>query len=239
MTELYRFDKQAQVATLQLTPASTSNFENFNRAHMHEALSRILNNERDHLRSLFNQAPGFVAVLMGPKHVFEMVNEAYYQLVGHRDLIGKAVWEALPEVAGQGFEDYLNRVYRTGEAWRARAMPIAVQPLPNGSAAQRYIDLVYEPYRDQYGRTIGIFAQGYDVTDVVEAQAAKRESDERLRDGMDAAKMVVWEWDLGSGELVYSENMQLVLCNSPATMSEIAAYVYPDDRERLHVGIRQ
>jgi PAS domain S-box-containing protein len=233
VTDLYRFDQQSKVATLQLTPPSTSNTENFNRAQMHEALSRILNNEREHLRSLFNQAPGFVAVLMGPKHVFEMVNEAYYQLVGHRDLVGKAVWEALPEVAGQGFEEHLDRVYLTGQSWQTRAMPIAVQRERNGPILQRYVDLVYEPYKDQYGTTIGIFAQGYDVTDVVEAQAAKRESDERLRDGMDAAKMVVWDWDLATGELVYSENIQLVLGYSPATMSEIAAYVHPDDRERL------
>jgi PAS domain-containing protein len=64
VTELYRFDEQSQVATLQLTPPGSSNAENFNRAQMHEALSRILNNEREHLRSLFDQAPGFVAVLM-------------------------------------------------------------------------------------------------------------------------------------------------------------------------------
>ncbi|NNG22516.1 PAS domain-containing protein [Telluria aromaticivorans] len=149
VTELYRFDEQSQVATLQLTPPSSNNAENFNRAQMHEALSRILNNEREHLRSLFNQAPGFVAVLMGPKHVFEMVNEAYYQLVGHRELVGKAVWEALPEVAGQGFEEFLDRVYTTGEPWVTRAMPIAVQRERDGPILQRYIDLVYEPYRDE------------------------------------------------------------------------------------------
>jgi PAS domain S-box-containing protein len=239
VTELYRFDEQSEVATLQLTPPSNSNAENFNRAQMHEALSRILNNEREHLRSLFNQAPGFVAVLMGPKHVFEMVNEAYYQLVGHRELVGKAVWEALPEVAGQGYEEFLDSVYRTGVPWTTRAMPIAVQRVPNGPVVQRYVDLVYEPYRDQYGNTIGIFAQGYDVTDTVEAQAAKRESDERLRDGMDAAKMVVWDWDLASGALAYSDNVHLVLGFSPQHMDAVGQYIHPDDRDKIAVAHRQ
>jgi len=233
VTELYRYDQQSEVATLQLTPPSDSNAENFNRAQMHEALSRILNNEREHLRSLFNQAPGFVAVLMGPKHVFEMVNEAYYQLVGHRELIGKAVWEALPEVAGQGYEQFLDQVYRTGVAWTTRAMPIAVQRERNGPISQRYIDLVYEPYKDQYGTTIGIFAQGYDVTDSVEAQAAKRESDERLRDGMDAAKMAVWDWDFATGELVYSDNIGLVLGFTPQGMGVVTEHIHPDDRDTI------
>ncbi len=238
VTELYRFDEQSEVASLQLTSPSSDHAENFNRAQMHEALSRILNNEREHLRSLFNQAPGFVAVLMGPKHVFEMVNEAYYQLVGHRELIGKAVWDALPEVAGQGFEQFLTRVYTTGEPWVTRAMPLAVQRERDGPILQRYIDLVYEPYRDQYGTTIGIFAQGYDVTDAVEAQAAKRESDERLRDGMDAAKMVVWDWNLVTDELVYSENTPLVLGFSPSSMGGVGQYIHAEDRGKVAIAHR-
>jgi len=233
VTELYRFDAQSQVATVQLTAHGESNAENFNRAQMHDALSRILNNERQHLRSLFNQSPGFVAVLMGPKHVFEMVNEAYYQLVGHRELIGKAVWEALPEVAGQGYEQFLDKVYHSGEAWRTRAMPIAVQRVPGGPTEQRYIDLVYEPYRDRYDTTIGIFAQGYDVTESIEAQAAKLEADARLKDGMDAAKMVVWDWNLASGELVHSENIGLVLGIVPRRMDDLAACIHPGDRARV------
>jgi PAS domain S-box-containing protein len=233
VTELYRFDEQSQVATLRLTPPADSNAENFNRAQMHEALSRILNNEREHLRSLFNQAPGFVAVLMGPKHVFELVNEAYYQLVGHRELVGKAVWEALPEVAGQGFEEFLDQVYRTGVPWTTRAMPLAVQYERDGPLSQRYIDLMYQPYKDQYGTTIGIFAQGYDVTESVEAQQAKRESEERLRDGMDAAKMVVWDWNLASGELAYSDNVAAVLGFTPDRMAGVGQYIHPEDRHKI------
>ncbi|MFC5478845.1 ATP-binding protein [Massilia suwonensis] len=233
VTELYRYDQQSEVASLQLAPPSVDNTENFNRAQMHEALSRILNNEREHLRSLFNQAPGFVAVLMGPKHVFEMVNEAYYQLVGHRELVGKAVWDALPEVAGQGFEEYLDRVYRTGEPWITHAMPLSVQYDRGGPLVQRYIDLMYQPYKDQYGTTIGIFAQGYDVTESVEAQMAKRESEERLRDGMDAAKMVVWDWDLASGQLAYSENVSDVFGFAPVQMGAVGAHIHPDDRQKI------
>jgi PAS domain S-box-containing protein len=50
---------------------------------------------------------------------------------------------------------------------------------------------------------------------------------------MDAAKMVVWDWDLRTGELVYSENIQLVLGYAPATMRDIAGHVHPEDRDRL------
>jgi len=233
VTSLYNVDKESQVISLRNMSVADGVSKDFNQAQMHEAVSRILNNEREHLRSLFDQAPGFVAVLMGPKHVFELANKAYYQLVGHREIIGKAVWDALPEVAGQGFEQYLEAVFTTGKPWATRAMPIAVQREPNGPIEQRYVDLVYEPYRDKFGQTIGIFAQGYDVTSAVEAEASRRESEERLKDGLEAAKMIVWDWNLGTGELRYSDNVENVMGMTPAKMSEVSEHVHVDDREVL------
>lgn len=233
VTELYRFDALAKREVLELTPPGATNAENFNRAQMHEALSRILNDEREHLRSLFNQSPGFVAVLMGPQFVFELVNESYYQLVGHRELIGKPLWDALPEVAGQGFEQILERVYTTGEPFSARAARFEVQRERGGPIVQRYVDLVYQPYKDRYGTTVGIFAQGYDVTDTITAQDAREKSDERLRDGMDAAKMVVWDWNFATSKMSYSENIVHVLGVAPSKIQDVSEYIHPNDREKI------
>lgn len=77
--------------------------------------NRRLETERDRLVELFDQTPGFLAVLRGPEHVFEMANEAYSRLIGEgRPLVGLSVAQALPEVAEQGFIDLLDQVYRTG-----------------------------------------------------------------------------------------------------------------------------
>jgi hypothetical protein len=81
VTDLYSFDKTAQIAQLRPELVSSTSVKDFNRSQMHEAMTRILNDERSHLRTLFNQAPGFIAVLRGKTHVFELANEAYYQLV--------------------------------------------------------------------------------------------------------------------------------------------------------------
>jgi PAS domain-containing protein len=74
-----------------------------------------LRQEKDHLTELFRQAPGFMCVVRGPEHVFEVTNDAYLQVVGYRDLIGKRVRQALPDLDGQGFFELLDRVYETGE----------------------------------------------------------------------------------------------------------------------------
>src|SRR3954465_7428230 len=86
--------------------------------------------EAERLRRLFDHAPGFMAVLRGPDHVYELTNASYLKLVGHRDLVGRPVREALPEVEGQGLFELLDDVYRSGEAYTGRAVAIGLQRTP-------------------------------------------------------------------------------------------------------------
>ena len=85
---------------------------------------RRLSGERERLTRMFEQAPGFMAQLEGPNHVFTMANRAYAELVGGRDVVGKTVAEALPEVADQGFVTLLDNVYANREAYVGRAVPV-------------------------------------------------------------------------------------------------------------------
>src|SRR5262249_27304971 len=77
-----------------------------------------LRGETDRLRMMVEQAPGFSALLQGPEHVFTIANPAYLTLVGNRQIIGKTIVEALPEVQGQGFVALLDQVYTSGEPFR-------------------------------------------------------------------------------------------------------------------------
>ena len=126
-----------------------------------------LETERQGLMDLFMQAPGFVAVLTGPDHVFQIHNSAYAQLIGHRDISGKPVSEALPEVQGQGFFEFLSTVYATGEPYEGRASRIQLQRTPGAPLESRFLDFIYQPIRDAQGAVAGIFVQGHDVTETV------------------------------------------------------------------------
>ncbi|MGB9107816.1 MAG: ATP-binding protein [Telluria sp.] len=140
--------------------------------------------ENERFRSLFEQAPGIMAVLRGPEHVFELTNQSYLQLIGHRQIVGKAAREALPEVVGQGFFELLDRVYSTGEPFVGHALPVRLQREPNGPLDERYIDFVYQPIRDANGAVSGIFVEGSDVTARKqvedELRAANRQKDQFL-----------------------------------------------------------
>ena len=123
--------------------------------------SRRKDAEQERQRMLFRQMPGFVAVLTGPEHVFEYVNDAYVALAGKRDFVGRNVREVFPELEGQPFFGLMDRVYTTGEPYVARGVSARLTSHPG----ERFIDLLYEPIRDDAGKTIGIFVGGYDITE--------------------------------------------------------------------------
>ena len=138
---------------------------------VHEA-NRSLKAEGERLRLLFEQAPGFMCVLRGPEHRFELANAAYTRLIGRHDLVGKPAREALPELEGQGFFERLDHVYATGEPFSGRGVEVILQADPGAAPETRVLDFVYQPIADDAGRVSGIFVQGSDVT------AAKRTGDD-------------------------------------------------------------
>lgn len=138
------------------------------------------------LRDIFERAPAFLAVLRGPDYTFEYANQAYYELVGHRDLIGRPVFEALPEVRGQGFEELLDQVVETGEPFVGREMPLELTGNSPDEIERRYLDFVYYPLEEPEGTAPArVVAHGYEVTEHVRAreaaQRARAEAEEASR----------------------------------------------------------
>jgi signal transduction histidine kinase len=135
-----------------------------------ERLLHALEVERARLAYVFQHAPAFLAVLRGPSHVFEFANDAYYRLIGRRDILGKPAVDALPEVRGQGFVVLVDRVLATGEPFVGRELPIHLVRTPGGEPEARFVDFAYLPLLEADGRRSGIIAHGTDVTEQVNAR---------------------------------------------------------------------
>jgi signal transduction histidine kinase/ActR/RegA family two-component response regulator len=144
--------------------------------------ARSVQDEGNQLRQLFAQAPGFVCFLRGPQHVFELVNEAYQQLTGHRPLLGKSVREGLPELEDQAFIALLDEVYRTGEPFIGRDMRALLRRRPDAEPEEVYVDFVFQPIIERDGRPSGIFVLGSDVTEQHRSQQELSEHRERLEE---------------------------------------------------------
>ncbi|AKF07443.1 PAS domain-containing protein [Sandaracinus amylolyticus] len=148
------------------------------RARRVEHENQLLDDERRRLLHLFDQAPSFMAFLRGERHVFDMANDAYRSLVGGRDVVGRTVAEALPEVVEQGFIGLLDGVYRDGRPWIGRSVRVELDF--GGAREDRYIDFIYQPIRNRAGEVEGIFVQGHDITEQKKAESIIREMNERL-----------------------------------------------------------
>jgi len=143
-----------------------------------ERLLAAVEVERARLVEVIRRAPAFMVVLRGPRHVLELVNDAYQQLIGHRDVVGKPLFEAVPEARGQGFEELLDGVLRTGEPFVGRGLPVRLRRTPGAPPEERIIDLAYVPLTEADGTRSGIVVLGTDVTE----QARSRREIERARD---------------------------------------------------------
>ncbi|ATB40228.1 histidine kinase [Cystobacter fuscus] len=182
LQELKRTVRAAQVARDDEPPRAQLEAGVLHRARSVQDANRTLDEERSRLRRLFEQAPGFVTVLRGPNFVFEMSNPAYYQLVGHRDIIGKPIREALPETVEQGFPSLLEKVFTTGEPFVGRGTLVRLQRTPGAPLTDVYVDFVYQPIVEPDGTISGVFAQGQDVTEQRRAQEELRRYQEHLEE---------------------------------------------------------
>lgn len=148
------------------------------------------------LENVFRLAPSFLHVLRGPKLIFEFANEAYYRLVGRRDLIGRPAFEAMPEAAEGGYPERIARVMETGEAFFGRELPVTLERTPGAKTEERIIDLVYVPLKEADGTCTGVLGHGTDVTEHVrerrQAEEAVRQKAEELGAVLDAAPVAVW-----------------------------------------------
>jgi PAS domain S-box-containing protein len=127
--------------------------------------------ERSRLRESFTLAPTGMALMSGPECRFTFVNSAYLALAGRSDprqILGKTVLEAFPEVESQGFDQLLDQVYRTGEPFQAKERELRLKRY--GVEDTIYITFSYQAIRNIAGEVEGILAHVADVTAEVRAR---------------------------------------------------------------------
>jgi PAS domain S-box-containing protein len=168
---------QAQLATLRLRQAEERN--------------------RERLTRLFRHAPVAIAMLRGPEHVFELTNDPYRRLIGKRDVVGKPIREALPELADQGIFELLDRAYQSGEPYLGNELSVELDR--DGTLQELCFTFLYQPVPDAEGRTEGILVVAIDVTEQVQARQRILDREARLRLALEASHLGDWTLDLATG----------------------------------------
>jgi PAS domain S-box-containing protein len=147
----------------------------------HIASQKILE-ERQNFYQLLMDVPAVIAVLSGPDHTYELANKMYMETIGaDRQIIGKPIKEALPELESQGVYKLLDDVYTTGEPFIANEMEIGLDRCGTGVLESVYFNFIYQPIRDHAGKIVQILVHAIDISQSVKERKRAEKSEEQFR----------------------------------------------------------
>jgi PAS domain S-box-containing protein len=141
-----------------------------------------------------------------------------------QDVIGRVIWESLPQLVGTLNENMLRRA-------RTEQRPVSFEaPSP---VTKIWAQVNVAPSSD------GINVYWRDISERVHAEQTLRASEEHLRLAQEAAGIGTWEWDLATGRTHWSPEMFRLIGRDPARARNTDHYalwrrtVHPDDREAV------
>ncbi|MDX6333273.1 MAG: hypothetical protein QOG05_613 [Streptosporangiaceae bacterium] len=165
------------------------------------------------LHELFSGVPVPVAYVAGPDLVFEFSNEAYRQLVGRDDLLGRTVRDALPEQAAQGRAELIAAVLESGRPFQGYETELLVRRDGASAPEPVFVECLYQPVRGADGPAQGVLLLLSDVTE----QVSDRRRQEALATQLAATQeryQTLFE-TLPQG-LIYYDTNGLILGANPA-----------------------
>lgn len=183
---------------------------------------------------IFSQAPAVICVLRGPEHVFDLANENYLQLVGNRDIIGKPIREALPEIENQGFFEMLDGVYTSGKAFKGNELKVKLN-VGEKELKHSFMDFVYQPILNGAGKVTGIFVHAIDVSEKVIARKKIEQSENELRKLIDTVPAIIWITAADGQNYYLNKNWYEYTGQTVGEGNEFGwlEAVHPDERESV------
>lgn len=129
------------------------------------------------IRNFILQAPVAMCLYRSPEYTIEIVNEEMLKIWDKSldSVFNRSIFEALPEIKGQGFDALFLKVFTTGEKFTAFGIPLTL--FRNGRPRTIYVNVVYQAYREDDGVVCGIVEVVVDVTEQVLAAQKIEESE--------------------------------------------------------------
>lgn len=112
---------------------------------------------------LIDEAPIATSLFVGEDLTIEIANDISLKQWGKdKNVIGKSLLEAIPELKGQGFDSLLRQVMNTGITHSATGAKATL--IINGNPEEHYFDYKYKAVHNTEGRIYGVMSMSSDVT---------------------------------------------------------------------------
>ncbi len=152
---------------------------------------------------------------------FTYLNQRFEQESGYsrQELLGKSLWEQFPNTINSIFYERYHQA-------KAEGIPVTVEgTVPDGS--ERWF--LAHAYPSHEG--LAVYFQ--EISDRKHTEKALQKTQERLKLALNAAKMMVWDANLKTHEVVCSETALEIWGFQTGTRDEFINKIYPDDREKV------
>jgi PAS domain S-box-containing protein len=148
--------------------------------------------------------------------IFHIVNEDTDEAV--ENPVGKV----LREGTIVGLANHTALIARDGTQW----------PIEDSAA----------PIKDDQGRTFGVVLVFHEVTARRDVENALRSSEERLNLAVDTAGLGLWDWDVGTGEVLWNTHHETIFGYKPGqpkrTYRDFADRILPEDLQHIEASFR-
>ncbi|HTB51808.1 MAG TPA: PAS domain S-box protein [Ferruginibacter sp.] len=203
-----------------------------------ETTEKILNAKKiahseNKFKNLIKESPIATAVFTGENFVVELANAEALKLWGkNKNVIGKKILEAMPELEGQPYMDLLKNVYTSGETYHGKEDFVNIEV--NGKIEPAYVNFIYKALRDGDGKIYGILTMGYNVTEQVEARKKIEYNEERLRLTAETAMLGTFDLKMPEREFVGSKRVYEIfgIADTNISYDTLFSAIHPDD---LHI----
>jgi len=151
------------------------------------------------------------------------------------DFVGRSPEACLPPERAETMRSHFDRVLGEG-------CPLQFEEHLEAGDRTRWFQTILTPVRNKWGRIHRIAGISRDTTALAEAQAALRESEERLAHALEGTQQGLWDWDLVRGVFYRSPRWFEMLSLAPGavepTLEAGLARIHPDDRPGTEQAIR-
>ncbi|WP_300352769.1 PAS domain-containing protein [Chryseobacterium sp.] len=139
------------------------------------------NVSQESLITLFSQAPVAMCLLIGDDLIIENANPQIIELWGRdASVVGKPLFEVLPEIKSQGFVEIFENVYHKGEIFKGNKLSIFLEKF--GNLEEHFFDFIYSPVYNDDKKIIGVSVVATEMTDQVISERKLKESEYRFED---------------------------------------------------------
>ncbi|WDT81601.1 MAG: PAS domain S-box protein [Candidatus Manganitrophus sp.] len=192
--------------------------------------------EIEKLRLITDSVPALIAYV-DAGHRYRFNNKVYEEWFGQKpsDLDGRHVKEILGEGAYAALLPYIEKVF-SGER------VVFDGKVPYREGGERYIRATYSPHWAD-GKVKGYFSLVQDITAQQRTEKAWHKSEELLKIALEAGKMGVFEFDVRSGKVAWSPNLEKIHGLAPGTFGgtfeDFKRDIHPDDLNRVLNRVQQ